>query len=340
MPNRRNIIEDDSFDFYNVERLFTIQKLPVINIGSGSSLTFLLVTLSFYISLVFFLLTKRNVVLYTRGETALALAWLLPRKIFFWETHIKPDKMSRYIPVLKRAKGIITVTKYYARELEQDFDVLAKKLLTAPDAVDEAEFDLEADKLVSRRRVGLPEVGKIILYTGHLYGWKGVDTLAKSADYLNEDTLVVIVGGTAEDLKTFRATYGNKSNLLIVGHKPHDEIKYYLRAADVLVVPNSAKSIISQYYTSPLKLFEYMASGVPIVASDLVSFREILNEDNACFFQPDDEKDLAGSILSLLDDPDVGYKLGSQARRDVEEYTWTRRGQRILAFINDRLEDK
>src|SRR3989338_7168842 len=83
---------------------------------------------------------------------------------------------------------------------------------------------------------------------------------------------VGFVGGTEKDrakVKVKSEKLKNKDNVKIIEHRPHDEIPFWLRAADILVLPNTAIEDISKYYTSPMKLFEYMASGRPIVPSDL-----------------------------------------------------------------------
>ncbi len=111
-----------------------------------------------------------------------------------------------------------------------------------------------------------------------------------------------------------------------------------LRGADVLALPNPASSI-SSTFTSPLKLFEYMASGRPIVASDLASLREVLrNGKNALLVEPGNPQALAAGIQRLKDDAALGRRLAEQAMQDVREFTWARRAERLEALFDEVLE--
>ena len=105
-----------------------------------------------------------------------------------------------------------------------------------------------------------------------------------------------------------------------------------MKAADVLVIPFPNKPHYA-FYASPLKLFEYMASGRPIIASDLPALREVLNDKNALFFRPEDTTDLARAVKMLKSSPMLGYHLSRQALADVKEYTWGKRAKKILEFI-------
>lgn len=339
IPSKRNLIIEDPFDYYKVEKNFRIIRLPAFNFGpSGSLLFFVANSITFYISLYFFLLTKnkRDTILYTRGEVAIILARFIPKKLFFWETHIKPKKINLYRKVFRRASGIITVTKYYAEELLADFKIPKESIFVAPDAVELKDFLVEGTKDFFREKVKLPKERKIVLYAGQLYSWKGVQVLAESANFLDNNIIIVIVGGADDDLANFREQYGRKDNILVLGQKPYSQIKYYLKAADVLVIPNSARSEVSMFYTSPLKLFEYMTSGVPIIASDLPSFREVLTEENAIFFVSDNSKDLAKKIQEILSNKELAENISKRALYDVENYTWLKRGNSILSFIEGK----
>jgi len=101
---------------------------------------------------------------------------------------------------------------------------------------------------------------------------------------------------------------------------------------DALVIPFPNRPHYA-FYASPLKLFEYMASGRPIIASDLPALREVLNDKSALFFKPENAADLARAIKMLKSSQTLGYHLSRQALSDVKEYTWSNRAKKILEFI-------
>ena len=109
----------------------------------------------------------------------------------------------------------------------------------------------------------------------------------------------------------------------------------FLKTADVLVLPNSAKEAISALYTSPLKLFEYMASRKPIVASNLPSIREVLNEKNSILVRPDDAWALVGGIKKALEDIVLSGRISQAAFENAREYTWEKRAAKIIRFIQN-----
>ena len=85
-------------------------------------------------------------------------------------------------------------------------------------------------------------------------------------------------------------------------------------------------------------MFEYMAGKRPIIATDLPSVREVLNENNAILVKPDDPEGLARGIKEALDDKELTKEIADQAFQDVEEYTWKRRVERIIEFIEIKKE--
>jgi glycosyltransferase involved in cell wall biosynthesis len=110
-----------------------------------------------------------------------------------------------------------------------------------------------------------------------------------------------------------------------------------LARADILVLPNPA-SAISTRYTSPLKLFEYMAAGRPIVSSDLPSIREILRDNvNALLVAPGDPMALASAIDRLLRDPALAARLARTALDEVPSYSWQRRAERLETLFTETI---
>jgi len=186
----------------------------------------------------------------------------------------------------------------------------ASRVLVAPDGVDLKLFDIPLSREEAKKHLGLRSNKKLVIYTGSRHLWKGVETLDEVSKLLPHNIEV-----------------------MIITDKPHTEIPLYLKAADVLILPNSAKEDISKLYTSPMKLFEYMASGTPIVASDLPSIREILNDSAAFFFAPDSPESLAEAIQEALSNEAIAKSKAENAHKIALNYTWDRRAERIIRFI-------
>jgi len=113
------------------------------------------------------------------------------------------------------------------------------------------------------------------------------------------------------------------------------QVRAWLARANVLVLPNPA-SAISSRFTSPLKLFEYMAAQRPIVASDLPALREVLSPDeNAVLVTPGSAPALAAGIRRVLDDPALATRVASRALATVADFSWDRRADRLEALFDD-----
>jgi glycosyltransferase involved in cell wall biosynthesis len=124
------------------------------------------------------------------------------------------------------------------------------------------------------------------------------------------------------------------SNVSFAGFVAPSEIVDYQVGADVLL-SYYPSGIDLNDYRSPGKLFEYMASGTPIIAADYASLREVLKDGrNAILIEPDKPELLALAIGRLLSDPALGARLGSQAREDAMRYTWAARAEAISTFVS------
>lgn len=236
--------------------------------------------------------------------------------------------------LLNRVSYVISITTAMKDVLKR-YGYPNDRILVAADAVDIALFDIVIKKEDARNRLGLPLGKKIVIYTGTIdEPWKGAGVFYKASEYFGDDYLFVVVGGKPHYVEEFRMTHSDRPNFLLVGHRPHCEIPRYLKAADVAVLPNSKRNETSRISTSPMKLFEYMASGTPIVASDITSIREILNERNAVLVKADDPGSLATGIKKVIEDKELAKTIASVARVDVSAHTWKSRAECILYFIN------
>ncbi|MBY0293963.1 glycosyltransferase family 4 protein, partial [Patescibacteria group bacterium] len=167
-------------------------------------------------------------------------------------------------------------------------------------------------------------------YIGRLDGWKGTDTLLKASTKLPNDIRVAVIGGEPQQVERLRTSY---PNVIFLGYRPYAELAHNQAAADVLVVPNTAKNDVSVRFTSPLKLIAHMASHRPIVASDLPSIRELVDDTSAVLVTPDSAEALAEGIQKALVQPEIAEKAYLRA----SELDWSARAQRILGFIHKLL---
>ena len=134
-----------------------------------------------------------------------------------------------------------------------------------------------------------------------------------------------------------RESAGALANLRIDGFQPPERVALYLAAADLGLAPNRSQPAISSKYTSPLKVFEAMAAGLPLVASDLPSLRDILTHDrDGWLVAPDDARALAEGVQRLVADPDLRRRLGSTLAQRSADHTWDARAARLVAWMSAR----
>ncbi|HEX6462886.1 MAG TPA: glycosyltransferase family 4 protein [Vicinamibacterales bacterium] len=238
---------------------------------------------------------------------------------------------ARDADVWRRADGYVTITHGLKAELERRLGGRTN-VAVVPDGTRLSADRAQCADAEHEGNSGTPEPFTIG-YAGHLYPWKGVDLIIEAVAAL-PDTRALIIGGHEREqdlgrVKALAARLDCASRVTFTGQLPPPEVAARLCEADVLVLPNPA-SAVSSAFTSPLKLFEYMAAGRPIVASDLASIREVLSDErNALLMAPGSPQSLTGAIRRLKDDRALGRRLANQALNDVAEYTWAKRAERL-----------
>lgn len=341
VPRRFNIKElkgKDPFEFYGVKKIFKVRKLPCIDLNPWNTITgqshLWIRALTFSPFAILYILFKNPDIIYTRDRFFLLFLAPIFRKKICYESHRFPEGGIWFYKILiKKLIKLVTITEGLKNKYITE--ITDKDILVAPDGVDMEMFDVDISKEEARQKLGLPQDKKIILYTGHLYKWKGVHALALSARYFTQDMLLYFAGGADYSIEEFKefVRKENLKNIVILGRKSHLEMPIYLKAADCLALTGTKEYKISQYYTSPLKMFEYMVSFRPIVASNLPSFREVLDDDNSILVDADDPKSLALGIKQALDNQKSVERIVSRAYDDVKKYTWLKRAEKIINYI-------
>lgn len=334
VPRRLGRVRTDPYNYFHIRKNFKTVLLPTIDlylVPVIGRLAHHVSYIAFTVSLAIYLIFSRTRGMWVYSNESfplLATTFLTSRTVY--EVHDFPERsLWMYRWLFARVTLVLATNEWKAKELNEKFGVPREKIIVEPNAVDLTPYENAPSREKAREKLGLPSGAKIAVYTGHLYAWKGVDTLAEAA-MLMPGMQVYIVGGTDHDLTSYRSRF-NTPNLHFVGRRPHDEMPLWQKAADVLVLPNTAKEEISARYTSPMKLFEYMASGTPIVASDLPSIREITGEDKVLFVLPDNNQAIVDGILEVL--KDYREHRSKRAVEWVREHTWEKRARRITARL-------
>jgi glycosyltransferase involved in cell wall biosynthesis len=283
---------------------------------------------------------RGNADLYFTTDVDVAFWLTLTGAPTMWECHRVPRRLGRYElrRILRSSSlhGVVPLTTIASEELVA-LGMREERALVMGEGVDLAAYEALPAPHLCRARLGLPVDRPIVAYVGRFRTYnqeKGIPELVRAMASVpvvgGNAPLLVCVGGPMDGVPAYRreaqAAGTPEDRLHFVDRVPSREVPYWIRAADVAVMPFPA-SDHSARYMSPMKVFEYMAAGAPIVATDLPAVRDVLEHDrNAWLVPPGDVDALGRGIGELLLDAERARRL------DVEPYDWTMRAHRLLAF--------
>jgi glycosyltransferase involved in cell wall biosynthesis len=324
--NSRRICSKSEIDiFFGLDSKFSVIYVPF-------KLFFPTIKISFYIgellfTTLFLLLAdrKKYTFFYSRSEWVLYfLSFLIEHQKIVWESHEATYNFPARRLLKKGVKCVVIsegIEKFY---LEKNTDI--SQLLVAHDAVDGSFFADLMPKEKAKEQLGLSGYEKVVMYIGGFDEWKGTDTFLQSSNHDNSFTYVAI-GEYEEIMKT------QYPNVLFLGSRPYTQLHQHQQAADILIIPNTAKNELSSKYTSPLKLFAHMTSGVPLLVSDVESLKAVLGT-HGVMFEPDNPKSLSMAADGIFVDYKK-HKENAKKLRDVSiKYTWENRTKKIIKFLS------
>jgi len=341
----------DIYAHYGVKRNFGLRRLPSLDllwlsVGQGGLLArifFALQSITFILAALAAVLGTRADVYYSRDAlTLLAISLIKPRHALAYEAHnVAHSVVGRWIQrqTVLHVGQVFGVTQKLCEDL-RTLGADASRIQVAPDGIRGERFENLPTQAEARRTLGWPEDGYVVGYVGRLQTLaqdKGVGLLVEALAQI-EGSSIALVGGPDEMAEVLRQQWlalgQEDARFLYAGQVQADRVARYLAACDVCVLTSPWTTFFA-YYTSPLKLFEYMAAGRAIVASDLPSTHEIVAEgETALFFPPGDVEALAAALKCLRDDPALRQRMGAQAQKlAFERYTWEARARAIMEAI-------
>lgn len=267
-------------------------------------------------------------------------------KISFFESHnyLKARQSPVYHLWLKTMKNrfkktaLIVTTQAGKKSYIQD-GVPEDKILVEPNGVNKKRFDISKSIETLKASIQIPVDKKTVGFCGHLYKGRGIEELLECAGYLKE-VFFLIVGGEPEDINRNKklAKKSNLTNVKFTGFVPQSKVPEYLLASDILVMPYTEKTLTHRYM-SPMKMFDYLACGRPIVATDFPVIREILKDrKNAVLVPPGSGHYMAAKIKWFIDHPESAKRISEQAAKDALQHTWEIRAKRITEWLSKTFE--
>jgi len=347
-PTVRNAITMGAHRYYGISETFTVEHLPNFDALAShiipGKLAFRVSMWSYRRKLKDFLSSRSFDLLYARSPVVLGT--LLQTNIpVVLELHTIPRRnRKRFVAACNRCKRVVALTSPMRKELEE-LGVVSKSLIVAGDAVNPARFAKALPAAKAKHHWDLPADRPVVGYVGSLVTHdrvqKGVDVLIHALAFLKKHSVPVfgwIVGGPEHWQHKYRwLAHCNgltDDDIRFQGHVNAHEIPDALSACDICVytAPRSRRAYFRRD-TSPLKLFEYLAAGRPIVCADIPPVRDVVSEKSVRLYHPGDSRSMAGGIRHALEHSKEAKERTQEGLKRVQEHTWEKRMQRILEGI-------
>jgi glycosyltransferase involved in cell wall biosynthesis len=294
------------------------------------------------VSLPFRQVFRQAEFVYTRNLWIAWVALLCGQRVIFdhyrpWPDQVPP--LRRWIhSIFCHARLLANIShSRYTRTRYLELGIPAEKLHCVHNGFDPRRLGDPVTVEVAKRQIGVDAGTKTVVYTGRINHKKGLELVLQAAQHL-PDHLFILVG--ASDHSTIETLATGLKNVRIVPWQESGALARYIFAADLLLIPPSARPLAEFGSTIvPLKLYLYMGSGRPILAGDTPDIREILEHGrNALLCRPDSVDALVAGIRALTDDASLAQRLGARSLADSRDFSWSERARRIAAILRDRLE--
>ncbi len=347
-PDILNAINHHHVQYYHLEKDFAAQKIQTFDAFQSKIIpgrfAFHFTMRSYRGSLKQYLIDNKFDLLYARSPQVLPA--LLASKIpVVLELHTLPKRgRSKFAAQCKKCKRVVCLTSPMREELVS-WGVPAKKIVIEGDAVDLERFSKLPSSKKAKHHFALPEDRLIIGYVGSLVTMdkvqKGVEVLIKAMPSIKQhypNVFLFVVGGPELWIKRYRKlAIENRMtdhDFLFHGSVRPKLVPDAMAACDICVYPSPVPK--HQYFkrdTSPLKLFEYLASGTPVVCADIPPVRDVADKSIVRFVHPGSVSSLAGGIRDVLENPKDAKTRSEKGLKMIKNHSWEKRMKRIFESL-------
>jgi glycosyltransferase involved in cell wall biosynthesis len=288
-------------------------------------------------------LASRGDLIVSRNLYAAYLLGVVQRRPLIFETHQLEQGIRKTLQralVTRPWIATVLISSRLEERLSRHLGVKPSRAAILHDAAPDDMVPTDARRRREMRSQIAPEADGqwdlVCGYFGHLYRGRGIEMLEAMAARRRQ-TLFLVYGGNDADVHARRA--GTVlPNLRFMGHVAHPHARRLMTVMDVLLMPYQQSVSIgveghdTAGWMSPMKMFEYLATGVPIIASDLPSLREVLRNGVNCLLVSSDHlEEWLTAVERLATGGELARQLGQQAHADYrQKHTWTRRAEALL----------
>ncbi len=322
-------VELENVEIHRIPRVPFIHEIPV-----GPSIPKIFLDVLLFIKTLSLLITRKYDIIHSHEEGAFwgTLFALIFRKKHIYDMHSSlPQQFENFhYANFSIVKNVFGRMEWFVIRWSDGVIYICPELKTVIDSIDEskpsvlienfgAEEGFSADtERADRAKITDTSNGKFkLLYAGTLEKYQGIDLLLHSLKYLKgEDMILLIVGGEADQIETYRAIareIGVDDMVDFVGMVNPGDVESYYRIADALI------STRIKGTNTPLKIYKYLMSGKPVIATRIWSHTQVLNEDIAILVDID-EKDVSEKLRSIVTDRDLLKMVEKNARAYVKEH--------------------
>jgi len=338
--------------FLNIKINFQIKKIPCKLVRKYLYLEYASRAIySLFVSLYLRYSSKYNVI-FSRDFGFIYFLWFLPKflrpkqKIFFEYHkiyHETSDKVTldREKKAIKNIDYFVVVWSGIKEFLTKKFDIKTNKIIVLSNGVNLKIFHHDYD--FNPKDYKIKKTERIVIYSGCFLKNKWVNTLIKASHFIKSKNYKLVLvwwrGKELEKAIKFIKQEWLQNKIIIIDFLEQKKLIALLQNSHVAIVPNN-KDDPENKYTSPLKLFEYMACGLPILISDSINTWDIVVEERNClFFQADNEKDLAKKIDFLLENKVVCDYIWVNNFNKSKELSWDNRAKKLFKFIKNNINE-
>lgn len=323
---------EEIFDYYGVRGGFRLVLLSFRKKGSWSKFVYAL-TIAFRSRRL-----EPNLVL-SRNLPGSATAILLGLRVIH-EFHAPPQNLvehalASFLTQSKNLRGVVYITHALKTDMEALLGPLRPEAIVLPDG---ASFSRDETRNLKKNLLGQLKIG----YAGSFYSGRGIEIILDLAERHPLHRFMLVGDNTNLGHESSLGERSLPENVEVLGFIPPKGVRSQLESCDILLAPYQEETVDAggrntTRWMSPLKIFEYMAAGRPIIASDLSALREVLvDEVNCLLVRAGDIQAWATAIHILEESKAIRERLASRAREDFEKnYSWDRRALRLTEWYSN-----